>query len=224
MEHVPSLRLWHIEDYGTRSVIGAPTTGLRSPNHVPSSCSSSRRDPRVWHRNWPTTSRWGHAGCKRFDRLRGIGSERDGGRWPLRVSPPQRDLPEVLRGLHDAHRARMTQDRRGAVLRAQRGTARGRAPHLLVEQGGAAHPCPGPAVGAQEPFRHGAVPPHGPPRPESIGCRGPQGERTFPSSLPWDLPVGVGGKVKAVRGNVRSAETRSPAAQQRWIMARSRRP
>jgi len=29
------LVLWHIQDYVTQHVIGAHTTGLRSPNHVP---------------------------------------------------------------------------------------------------------------------------------------------------------------------------------------------
>jgi hypothetical protein len=29
------LLLWHIQDYVTQHVIGAHTTGLRSPNHVP---------------------------------------------------------------------------------------------------------------------------------------------------------------------------------------------
>jgi hypothetical protein len=35
MEHVRYLFLWHIQDYVTQHVIGAHTTGLRSPNHVP---------------------------------------------------------------------------------------------------------------------------------------------------------------------------------------------
>jgi hypothetical protein len=33
--HVPYWLLWHIQDYVTQHVIGAHTTGLRSPNHVP---------------------------------------------------------------------------------------------------------------------------------------------------------------------------------------------
>ncbi len=35
MEHVRYLLLSHIQDYVTQNVIGAPATGLRSPNHVP---------------------------------------------------------------------------------------------------------------------------------------------------------------------------------------------
>lgn len=63
----------------------------------------------------PPTKRGRHDGFKGFNLLRGIRSEIDFRRLPIRVSQPQRDLAEVPRGLQDDHSTRMTQDMRGNV-------------------------------------------------------------------------------------------------------------
>ena len=138
-------------------------------------CTPLLRQRPPQRRKLPTTQRRWHDGFKGFNLLCGIRSEIDFRRLHIRVSQPQRDLPEVPRGLQDDHRTRMTQDMMCDVLLCQRGTARCSKPHILVKHVGEAHTRHGTAVCAQEHFRNGEVPPHCQPRPEIIGRLCPQG-------------------------------------------------
>ena len=81
----------------------------------------------------------------------------------------------------------MAQDMRGDVLLLQRGAARGRETHILVEQVGEAHACHGAAVCAQEHFWNGELTSNFQPCPEIIGSLLPQGESALSASFTLDL-------------------------------------